>query len=151
MRETVAAAWPAFLDALADGQEVGKACKAHGFTHRQLRTWLSEQPAAVRQEYELAREESADALMDEAMNLARTNIDKEFATHARTRIDTLKWAARIRNPRLYGDKTTMDVNVKHVDLAGIIAAANARLLAARQPVMLPDAIAQDLTHDAELL
>ena len=49
------------------------------------------------------------------------------SAHARTRIDTLKWAARLRNPRDYSDKAQLDVNVRTVDLTRIIEQANQRL------------------------
>jgi hypothetical protein len=47
------------------------------------------------------------------------------------KVDTLKWAARIRNPRLYGDKAQLDVNVRTLDLTRIISDAQARLAASR--------------------
>ncbi|HEY5636269.1 MAG TPA: hypothetical protein VIS77_05155, partial [Burkholderiales bacterium] len=66
---------------------------------------------------------------DQALEAAHnTGLDP---AHARMRVDTLKWAARIRNPRLYGDKAQLDVNVRTVDLTRIIEAANARLAAAQ--------------------
>jgi hypothetical protein len=58
------------------------------------------------------------------------------AQHARTRIDTLKWAARVRNPRVYSEKQTVDLNVRSVDLTAIIRDANARLAQAREPRLI---------------
>lgn len=86
--------------------------------------------------------------MDEAMTVARDPmvsvtddsgkqvIVRRDAAHARTYIDTLKWAARIRNPAAYGDKQQIDMNVRTVDLTAIIQAANARLARAREPITI---------------
>lgn len=81
----------------------------------------------LRAQWENAREASADSFYDEALELAR---DKTAdPQQVRVHVDTLKWAARIRNPRTYGDKAQLDVNVRTVDLTRIIQDANARLAA----------------------
>lgn len=131
MDSPVAAAWPAVLDAIAAGAEVRKALADASLTRGMVRAYLKANPGA-RAEWDDAREASADAFMDQALEVALSDITKDAAAHARTRIDTLKWAARIRNPRLYGDKAQLDVNVRTVDLTRIIEAANARLAAAQQ-------------------
>ena len=128
----IAAAWPDLLNEIAAGAEVRKALSSAGITRGMIRAYLAETPGA-RAQWDDAREASADAFMDEALAVAMDNISKDDASHARTRIDTLKWAARIRNPRLYGDKAQLDVNVRTVDLTRIIEAANARLAAAQAP------------------
>lgn len=127
----VAAAWPDILASLASGDMVKTILERHGLTRRQISECILSKPE-MRKQWDEARETSADAYMDEAMEIARSKVDKEYAQHARTHIDTLKWAARIRNPRLYGDKTQLDVNVKTVDLTAIIRDANARLAASKQ-------------------
>jgi hypothetical protein len=123
--------WARILAALADGDLVKDTLAAAGIDRHVLRAYLSES-ARARTEWEQARERSADAFMDMALDCAMAETDKDHAAHARTRIDTLKWAARIRNPRLYGDKSTVDLNVRTVDLTRIIGDANARLAAARE-------------------
>ena len=129
-RARIAQAWPDVCAALADGELVSKVLEAHAITQTQKRVYLAETPGA-RREWDDAREASADAYMDRALEEAMANYSKEEAGHARTRIDTLKWAARIRNPRLYGDKAQLDVNVRTVDLTRIISEAQARLEASR--------------------
>ena len=127
----VHSAWNDILAALADGELVHVILARHGFTRKQVAAYRAWRPAA-RAEWDDARECSADALFDEALMEARRNdVAKEDAQHIRTRIDTLKWAARIRNPRHYGDKAQLDVNVRTVDLTAIIRDANARLAAAQ--------------------
>jgi hypothetical protein len=134
VRARIVAAWPDMLASIAAGELVMTALAAHGLNRKQVSRYILSNPAA-RQEWEEARETSADAFMDEAMTEARRDVDKELAQHVRTRIDTLKWAARIRNPRLYSDKSQVDVNVKTVDLTAIIRDAQARL-EARQNRMI---------------
>lgn len=125
-RERIRAAWPEMLLALESGELVKDVLARAALTYGHLGPYLQTEPGA-RQSWEDAREASAHAMYDEALKVARTPVDKELAQSARLHVDTLKWAARIRNPRLYGDKAQLDVNVRTVDLTAIISAANARL------------------------
>lgn len=128
--------WPNILRALAQGAIIKTMCADFGVTPTILRAYRECVPGAQAQ-WESAREQSADAFMDEALDVARTpNSTQVEASDARTRIDTLKWAARIRNPRLYSDRTQVDMTVKTVDLTAIITAANLRLAAARQGTLI---------------
>ncbi len=127
-RARIVAAWPRILEALAAGELVRDTLRGCGFSVDELRAYKAESPQA-RAEWDAAREQSADAFMDDAIAAAyNRGLDP---AHARVRIDTLKWAARIRNPRLYGDRAALDVNVRTVDLTRIIEAANQRLAAAQ--------------------
>jgi hypothetical protein len=136
---------------IASGELVTNVLRAHGITAGEKRGYLARVPAA-RQQWDEARECSADAYYDEALDVARGqrvrtagNDASEHATpardpqEARLLVDTLKWAARIRNPRLYSDKQTLDVNVRTVDLTRIIQDANARLAASRPPALIEHA------------
>lgn len=149
-RARIARAWPDILTALAAGELVRNVLRKHDVSADMLRAYRASEPSA-RQEWEDAREQSADALFEEALQIARdpfeeiadpTGADKPLVkvrrdpSHARVMVDTLKWAARIRNPRLYSDKSTLDVNVRTVDLTRIIEAAQARLAAQRAPRIL---------------
>lgn len=128
--QRIAAAFPDMCARLASGELITDILKVHGLSRRELSTHVLSVPD-MRRAWDNAREESADALYEEAMSVARTPVDKERAQSARLHVDTLKWAARIRNPRLYGDKAQLDVNVRTVDLTSIIRDANARLAAAQ--------------------
>lgn len=144
----ILAAWPRLLAALAGGELVKDAIKAEGLSRNEVDAYKASLPQA-RVEWDLAREASADSFMDEALDIARSpvhvlpplveggepRIVQVDSSSVRNRIDTLKWAARIRNPRTYGDKAQLDVNVKTVDLTRIIEAANARVLAAQGRVI----------------
>lgn len=127
----IAAAWPAICGRIAAGELIKDICKELGFHEALLRAFRLQHPDAQRA-WDAAKEDSAAAFMEEALEVARDpGILGDKSAHARTRIDTLKWAARIRNPRSYSDKAQLDVNVKTVDLTRIIAEANARLAASR--------------------
>ena len=125
------AAFPDLLAGIAAGELIKDLLAKHGLQRKTVSRLIVADRELHRQ-WDEARESSADAFMDEAMDVARSDIDKEYAQHARTRIDTLKWAARIRNPRLYGDRSSVDLNVRTIDLTRIIQDANARLAAQQQ-------------------
>lgn len=129
-RERIRKAWPDVLAGLAAGELVRDVLARNGISSEMKRAFVLSEPGA-RESWDEAREASADALFDQALETAN-NGDLDPA-HARVKVDTLKWAARIRNPRLYGDKAQLDVNVRTVDLTRIIQDANARLAAAREP------------------
>ena len=147
----IEAQWPAFIDDIASGELVKDAQARALFTGQQMRAFCVMFPERKR-ELDAAREESSYALMEEAFQIARTRsyvaTDKDGkplfdrfgkpliiaadAAHARNAIDVLKWASRVRNPRVFSDKSQLDVNVRTVDLTAIIQDANARLVASRQ-------------------
>lgn len=139
-RERLLAVWPAFLEDVASGELVRVARERYGITSYEQRALLvSDSHAAA--EWEKAREKSADAFADEALKVARdmsnSSAGQAAASHARNLIDTLKWASRIRNPRLYGDALKMDVRIEHkLDMSTVLAEAQARLAAARAPLVI---------------
>lgn len=143
----IAAAWPTILGAFADGALVRDTLNELGFTRGMLRAYLANSPQA-RTEWDLAREESAHALMEDALEVAYNR--KVDPAHSRVLVDTLKWAARIRNPKLYGDKAQLDVNVRTVDLTRIIQDANARLASSQARALgdVSDAVLVDTGRKA---
>ena len=114
--------------------------------HWYMTTRISD--ALATREWNASKEASGDAFMEKALDTAEnpgtviTHDDKGNKLdaplivaadwqHARLRIDTYKWAAKVRNPRQYSDKSSIDLNVKTVDLTAIIKDANARLIASQ--------------------
>ena len=125
----IAAAWPALLDAFAAGEVMAPHYAKHDVTADQVRVWRVSQGPAAAQDWDAAREQSADAYLDMILDVA--NNPMPDSASARVRIDALRWIAAKRNPRAYSDKAQLDVNVRTVDLTRIIEAANARLAAQR--------------------
>lgn len=129
--ETVAAItakWDRLLAGVASGLPIGRWTRHCGFTPDMVRAYRRDNPKADR-EWTQAREQSADAFMDEAIITSRKRgLDPQ---HARVRIDTLKWAAAKRHPKEYSDRAAVDLNVKTIDLTHVLDDAQARLTAAR--------------------
>lgn len=130
-RERIRPQFDRIVAGVASGRTVKAVLLEAGIDSSMWYEYLRAIPGA-RQDWDDAREQSGHAFMDEVLDEARADVDKELAQHVRTRIDALKWAARVRNPRAYADKATVDVNVRSVDLTKIISEANARLEAQRQ-------------------
>jgi hypothetical protein len=57
--------------------------------------------------YARARDKGADAMADEALDMARSS-SSETAQADRIRLDAIKWAAAKIAPRRYGDRTTLE-------------------------------------------
>lgn len=127
-RERIRQAWPDILSDLAGGKLVRDTLVAHLVTPEQKRVYVTTEPNA-RAQWDEAREASADAFFDEAIEVIHSPEAKTNPNYARVVIDTLKWASRIRNSRQYGDKVQLDVRT--LDLTRVIADANARLARGR--------------------
>lgn len=123
----------AICERITQGMFVEDAAKAEGITGTTLRTWTNENPDLLAM-YARAREASADALAEEALKIAHgidglgvmaTELADEYAgslendndrheylarfetvraQRDRLRVDTLKWTAAKRRPKVYGDK-----------------------------------------------
>ncbi len=73
--------------------------------------WTRQIPEFLEQ-YHRAREEQADALAEEMVDVVRSdpvctemgNVDTGLVAHNRLLIDTLKWRAARLKPKVYGDK-----------------------------------------------
>lgn len=141
----IGAAWPTVCAAVAAGGHVGDTYAEHGFTRGQAAAFLAGDPDA-RKAWEEAREQSADSFFDQAQ--AIVNNPGPDAKVARVKLQALQWLAGKRNPRYYGERSQVDVNVKTVDLTRIISDAQARLSAARNPELAARAAG---AVDAEIL
>ncbi len=144
----VAQAWDSILEAIAAGEEIKVACKAHGFTREMVYAYYGADKE-LRAQWERARTSSADSFMDEALATARNS--ELDPSHARVLVDTLKWAAAKRNPDHYAERTRQDINVKTLDYSAILARAEARLAQQRAPALIDGrtgALLPDIASDA---
>lgn len=116
------------LERLADGESLRTICSTDDMPHRStVFRWLS-QNEEFRDQYAHAREEQADALFDELLEIAddgsndwmeRKNKDDqslgwvengEALRRSALRIEARKWMASKLLPKKYGDRTQMEVS-----------------------------------------
>ncbi len=109
---------------LAQGQSLRTVCKAEDMPSRvTVFRWLRLFPEFVKL-YTVAKEESADALTEELLDIADDSsndwveinradgttyrqLDKECVNRSRLRVDTRKWIASKMKPKKYGDSTSI--------------------------------------------
>lgn len=116
---------------IEQGELIASASKAEGVTRSAIWEWARKHPD-LGDMYARARDASADALAEEALEVARASTAETYGAD-RVRIDTLKWAAAKRRPKEYGDKQQVETTVTHrmlppeerdAQLARIVARAN---------------------------
>lgn len=130
-RERIAEAWPSILDAVGAG-ELGVTVEAAakllaGVGIRSVQRYALQTPGA-RDELDQALRDGADALIERLPSLIMAETD---ARRARVLVDTLFRIAAARDPKRYGQKASMTLDVRTVDLTRIISDAQARLEASR--------------------
>lgn len=113
---------------MADGLSLRTVCKADEMPDKTtVFKWLRERPEFLAQ-YARAKEESADALADEMLDIAddgsndwmelhhRENVgwveNGEAMQRSRLRVDTRKWIASKLKPKKYGEKLDLNAEVK---------------------------------------
>lgn len=114
-------------DALTDGRSLRSICLDGGMPdQRTVYRWLrDDRYAEFRQQYAHAREQQADTLVDEIVDIADDGSndymgddDKyngDAVQRSKLRIDARKWMAGKLKPKVYGDKQTVDMNVGVTD------------------------------------
>lgn len=130
-RAKIAAHWPDILDAVGSGElgvTLESAAKAlAGVGIRSVQRYARQTPGA-RAELDAALADGADALVERLPTLILAEPD---ARRARVLVDTLFRIAAARDPKRYGAKSAMTLDVRTIDLTRIIQDANARLAASR--------------------
>ena len=104
---------------LAEGETLRSVCRDEAMPDKAtVLRWLADKAKAdFRDQYAHARDMQADALFDEALEIAddvsgdwvvdkdgKKSLDHEHVQRSRLRVDTRKWAAGKMAPKRYGDK-----------------------------------------------
>ncbi len=151
--EEVAAHKAAILERIADGESLRAICEGENTPARSLVfEWLAAD-ASFADQYAHAREEQADALFDEILDIAddgRNDWMKrnhgeddpawvengEALNRSRIRIDARKWMAGKLRPKKYGDRVDGELTLKADEtITGLmtrVAAKGARLIAPQE-------------------
>ncbi len=104
---------------LAEGKSLRSICKAESMPSvRTVFTWMRTYPEFL-QQYARAKEESADALAEEILDIADDrerdyietedgrSFNSEHVQRSRLRVDTRKWIASKLKPKKYGEKVEL--------------------------------------------
>ncbi len=120
---------------LAEGETLRAICRDPAMPDKAIiLRWLADKKKAdFRDQYAHAREMQADALFDEALEIAddvsgdwstdkdgKKVLDHENIQPSRLRVDTRKWAAGKMAPKKYGDKLDLggSIGIRHEDALG---------------------------------
>lgn len=85
------------------GDLIEESCRAEGITAQTARNWIKQDEILFAM-YARAREESAYQLEQQALRIAQSPNPLPGTFDARLAVDTLKWAAAKRRPRVYSDR-----------------------------------------------
>lgn len=129
------------LHRLADGSTLANACAAHNLTRQSFRDYITARPDAGLA-YDRAREAQTEALMDELIEVMNsTTIDPRLQAN---KIKALQWLVEKRDPAKYGQKASIEHNIKGgLDLGRALGEADKReqaLLARRAAAQLLQAV-----------
>ena len=95
---------------LAQGESLRTVCKREGMPCvATIFNWFRDRPDFLEQ-YARAKEEAADALADEMLDIA--DAKDEDVNRSRLKVDTRKWLASKLKPKKYSDKTDINLNVE---------------------------------------
>lgn len=109
---------------IADGQSLRRICQSETMPDRTtVRQWLIDD-AEFSIQYARAREEQADTLAEEIVEIADESsldytvdddgnhvLDREHVQRSKLRVDARKWVAAKLRPKVYGDKLDVNNNV----------------------------------------
>ncbi len=103
---------------MIEGKSLNKACREVGISYRTAFNWLKDKDKEeFLQQYVRAREERADFIADDIIDIADDNTLQ--ADDRRIRIDARKWYAGKLKPKAYGDSTTLKGDKENPLFAGL--------------------------------
>lgn len=99
---------------IIEGDSITEIAKSHDIEPTTLRAWLRSDDARYARARD-AIEQSADTCDEQAFELLKTEKD---VSRARELAHHLRWRAKIRNPKRYGDRVDMNIDgqLKHMDM-----------------------------------
>ena len=117
-RDSILAGWDKALAEIADGKPPFKLCKERGWPWATFSAVADERADA----YARARDSGWKAIADECLSISddgsndtytdedgRTKTDHDVIARSRLRVDTRKWLLSKMLPKVYGDRTALEV------------------------------------------
>lgn len=93
----------AILERIANGESLAAVCRSEGMPRQSaVYEWLIRHPEFA-EAYARAREDQADTLADEIIDIADTSAQGD-EQRAKLRVDARKWIAAKLKPKKYGEK-----------------------------------------------
>lgn len=104
------------IDMISEGASVRKAREAQGMTNTAF-FGLLRQDAELMEQYARARENKGEACLDRIEEIEQALSEGKLdPSSARVLIDAEKWKACKFYPKMYGEKATVDMNVRSFSL-----------------------------------
>lgn len=109
---------------ISEGRSLSSVCRELGIHRQRVFEWLRVHESFLTQ-YTIAKEESADALAEEMLDIADDRNDDPQSR--RVRVDTRKWIASKMKPKKYGDKVDLNANINgQLNLSGKVVFVDAK-------------------------
>jgi hypothetical protein len=126
--------WPKILETIASGRSLAAALREPGMPSYARAKQILRNNAELRQLYEQAKIDRADAMADELMDLADQPMPAylegaergAWVQHLRVQIDTRKWVAARLHAKAWGDRIDV-VTHTQISITQALEAATARL------------------------
>ena len=128
--------WPKILETIASGRSLAAALREPGMPSYARAKQILRDNAELRQLYEQAKNDRADAMADELMDLADQPMPAylegaergAWVQHLRVQIDTRKWVAARLHAKAWGDRIDVSVTNTHISITEALKQAEARLI-----------------------
>ena len=129
--------WPTIIKRITEGESLSAIMRTEGFpSYQWAKDRLREDPE-LRRVYEQAYEDRADALADQLIDLADTDMPEGMDNSAfsawvqllRLRVDVRKWTASKLRPRFYGERIDLEVtHHEQISITQVLEDARKRVL-----------------------
>lgn len=136
-RFNVAEIWPRIFERISCGESLNAILKTDGYPSYAWATKTLREDPELRRQYEIAREDRADALADDLVELADTPMPKglqgsdasAWVQQLRLQVDVRKWVAAKLRPRIYGDRIDLEVtHHEQISITQVLEDARQRVL-----------------------
>ena len=129
--------WPAIIQRITEGESLSAVMRTPGFPSYQWAKMRLREDPELRRRYEQAYEDRADALADQLIDLADSDMPEGMDNSAfsawvqllKLRVDVRKWTAAKLRPRFYGERIDLEVtHHEQISITQVLEDARKRVL-----------------------